>query len=173
MWVEVKVGMNVLGTGALAGLIATAPMSGTMLLLRHLAPATRWAPLPPETITAHAAAAGDLRDDLGHDGLRVATAVGHFAYGAAAGALYAPLARSTRHPVRRGIAFGVVLWGVGYLGWVPAFNLMPPATEQPASRNGLMIAAHIVWGATTGALVARRLDAPSSPDRPRRGHTGG
>ncbi len=40
-----------------------------------------------------------------------------------------------------------------YLGQLPAANILPPATEDAARRNALMIAAHIVWGVTLGALV--------------------
>ena len=147
--------MNGWVPGALAGLVATVPMSATMLLLRRLSPETRDAPLPPETVTAQAAADVHLRDDLGEEGLKAATIVGHFAYGAAAGALVAPLAGRTPWPVASGVGLGIALWATGYLGWVPAFGLMPPATEQPAARNAVMIAAHAVWGATAAAIVAR------------------
>ena len=147
--------MNGLVAGSLAGLVATVPMSATMLLLRRLSPETRYAPLPPETVTAQAAADVHLRDDLGEEGLKAATVVGHFAYGAAAGAVVAPLAGRTSRPVASGVGLGLALWAAGYLGWVPAFGLMRPATEQPAARNALMIAAHAVWGATTGTIVAR------------------
>ena len=147
--------MNKVVAGAGAGFFATVPMTATMLLLRRLAPETRHAPLPPETVTAQAAADAHVRDDLGEEGLRAATVAGHFAYGAAAGALYAPIAGRTPRPVATGVAFGLAMWAVGYLGWVPAIGLMPSATEQPAARNGVMIAAHVVWGATTGLLLER------------------
>lgn len=155
--------MQSLVAGAVAGLIATAPMSATMLLLRRLSPETRHGSLPPETVTARAAAAAHLWDDLGEPGLRAATVVGHFAYGAAAGTLYAAVAGSRRHPLTAGVAFGLALWGIGYLGWVPAFGLMPPATEQPAPRNAVMIAAHAVWGATTGLLLAKQAFPADDP----------
>lgn len=148
--------MNGLVAGAAAGLVATAPMTATMLLLQRIVPAeTKHAPLPPETVTEEAAEAVDLRDELGNEELAAATWLGHFAYGAAAGALVGPLAARTPNPAAAGAAAGAVLWAAGYLGWVPALGLMAPATEQPASRNALMIAAHLVWGATTGLLVGR------------------
>ena len=148
--------MNTALVGSLAGLIATVPMSATMLLLRRFAPPeTRYAPLPPETVTANAAEEAHVRDDLGAEGLRAATVAGHFAYGAAAGALFAPIAGWTPRPVAAGVGFGLALWAVGYQGWVPDFGLMPPATEQPAGRNTVMIAAHAVWGVTAGLLLGR------------------
>ncbi len=145
--------MDKLTAGALAGLIATAPMSATMLLLRNAWPETREAPLPPEIVTAEAADEVGVRDDLGETGLQAATVAGHFAYGAAAGALYAVAASKTRQPISTGVAAGLALWAAGYFGWVPALGLMAPAHRQPAERNTMMIAAHVVWGATTGALV--------------------
>jgi hypothetical protein len=42
-----------------------------------------------------------------------------------------------------------------YLGWIPALRLPQPATEEPPPRTGLMIAAHVVWGAAAAALLRR------------------
>jgi hypothetical protein len=36
---------------------------------------------------------------------------------------------------------------------LPSIDLHRPATREPAERNGLMIAAHVVWGAAIGALA--------------------
>jgi hypothetical protein len=36
---------------------------------------------------------------------------------------------------------------------MPLLDLHPPATRDSAQRNLLMIAAHLVWGATAGAVV--------------------
>lgn len=145
--------MDKLTGGAVAGLIATAPMSATMLLLRNAWPETRHAPLPPEVVTAGAAEDIGVRDDLGEQGVQAATVVGHFAYGAVAGALYGVAAGKTRRPIAAGVSAGLALWAAGYFGWVPALGLMAPAHEQPAARNAMMIAAHVVWGAATGVLV--------------------
>jgi uncharacterized membrane protein YagU involved in acid resistance len=80
----------------------------------------------------------------------------HFGYGAATGALYAPLARALRPPaVPGGVAFGLAVWGASYLGLLPALGILRPATEHPPRRTALMIAAHVVWGAVLGLLVAQ------------------
>ena len=39
-------------------------------------------------------------------------------------------------------------------GWIPALNLLEPATEHPARRNALMIAVHLVWGRRRRPLCA-------------------
>jgi uncharacterized membrane protein YagU involved in acid resistance len=83
----------------------------------------------------------------------------HFGYGAAAGALYVPLASRLDLPiVLRGVIFAMLLWTGSYLGWLPAARILPPATEHPSRRTLLMILAHLVWGSTL-ALVAHSLGA--------------
>jgi hypothetical protein len=86
-----------------------------------------------------------------------ATLAAHFGFGAATGALFAAGSKELQHqyPVAAGIGYGLCVWAGSYLGWVPGLRLMPPATRQPAARNIMMIAAHVVWGATLGfALMA-------------------
>ncbi|HWS53323.1 MAG TPA: DUF1440 domain-containing protein, partial [Pyrinomonadaceae bacterium] len=79
----------------------------------------------------------------------------HFGYGAACGALYGALAAERDvPPLAAGVGFGLAVWAGSYLGWLPAAGIISPATEHPPRRNALMIAAHVVWGATTGLVVA-------------------
>lgn len=141
------------GRGALAGIIATIPMSLAMLALHRLLPtAGRW-PLPPKQITAQSGEAAGI--ELEEGSLEAATAITHLGYGGAVGALYGLV--GPRLPLPRtpaGILFGVLVWFCSYMGWVPALGLMEPATEQPRGRNIMMIAAHLVWGAVTGRLSA-------------------
>lgn len=40
-----------------------------------------------------------------------------------------------------------------YMGWLPAFNILPPATEMPTRRSLVMIVSHLVWGGLIGGLV--------------------
>ena len=83
----------------------------------------------------------------------------HLGFGVAAGALFALLRGRLRLPVPlalQGIAYGVVVWLVSYMGWVPAVGLMPAATRDEPRRPVVMVLAHRVYGAALGALVARR-----------------
>ncbi|HEX6289731.1 MAG TPA: DUF6789 family protein [Herpetosiphonaceae bacterium] len=146
-------------SGALAGFIATAPMTASMELMHRLLPRREQYPLPPSEITAELTDQIGVGDKLNQDEHVGLTLLNHFAYGAAAGALYAPLANQMRiSPSLKGIAFGLVVWTVSYLGWLPAMGILRPATEHPPRRNLLMILAHVVWGSVTGVLVeaARR-----------------
>jgi uncharacterized membrane protein YagU involved in acid resistance len=143
-------------SGALAGCIATAPMTAAMEGMYRLLPRQEQYPLPPSEITAELTEQAGVRDDLNTDQHVGLTLVNHFAYGTAAGALYAPLAKYLPiPPAVKGIAFGLLVWTVSYLGWLPAMGIMRPATEHPQGRNVLMILAHVVWGLVTGVLTSR------------------
>jgi hypothetical protein len=144
--------------GALAGLAATAPMTGVMLLLHRLLPGYQRYPLEPYRITTRLARRLHLSRYLDDQSGRVAaTTVAHFGYGAAAGALFPPLTQRLPVPgVLAGLVYGLLVWAGSYLGLVPALGLLSPATQQPARRNALMIAAHLVWGAALGLLAGRR-----------------
>ena len=74
----------------------------------------------------------------------------HYAFGAIMGGLYGGLAEySSLARSGFGTTFGGVLFTGADLLAVPAFNLAPPLTEQPASSLAKPFAAHIVYGATT------------------------
>jgi hypothetical protein len=164
--------------GATAGLLATIPMTVVMLAWHRHLPAAQRYDLPPRLITERAAARMRFAARAPRPG-SVATLAAHFGFGAATGALYAA-GRTELHrqfPATTGIGYGLVVWAASYLGWVPAMRLMPPATRQPAARNAMMVAAHIVWGAALGlALNAlsssgnrhMRTGHAESPDAPQR-----
>jgi uncharacterized membrane protein YagU involved in acid resistance len=148
--------MNRLVIGALAGLAATAPMTLAMRAMHRYLPNHQQYPLPPRLITDKVTEDVGIARPMAEEDQRLLTLVAHFSYGAAAGALYAPLAeRVELPPVASGVLYGLVVWAGSYLGLLPAAGILRPATEHPLRRTALMVAAHVVWGATTGALVAR------------------
>ena len=142
---------NVLA-GAAAGLVATAPMTLLMKALHTQLPAEEQYPLPPRQITVNAAdAVGMAPED--EDTQHNLTLAAHFAYGATCGAIYSTLEDRVGGPAAvKGIGFGLAVWAGSYLGWLPAAGLLAPATKQPARRTALMVAAHVVWGATAGMV---------------------
>lgn len=165
--------MNRYMAGALAGLAATVPMTLTMAFLHRLLPAERRRPLPPREITTNVAEKAEVEEYLDDEGkIQGATLIAHFGYGAAMGALYAPLvsapaAEAASSGITRGIAYGLAVWAGSYLGLLPATSIFPSATEQPATRNALMITAHLVWGGALGVayeqLIRRSSDRPRNP----------
>lgn len=148
--------MNDIAKGTLAGFIATAPMTLAMAAMFHLLPRGQQYRLPPRQVTMSILGGRAARQRLDERERSNLTLLSHFAYGAACGAAYAPLARWLRPPgAAAGVAHGVAVWSGSYLGWLPALGVMTPATRHPAERNALMIVAHVVWGAATGLLLER------------------
>jgi uncharacterized membrane protein YagU involved in acid resistance len=142
-------------TGALGGLVGTAAMTAAMRRLHgRLHEAERY-PLPPREIIQSVAGRTDMERRADESDLQDLTLVAHFAYGAAAGALYA-VARPSDGIVA-GAGYGLLVWAASYLGWIPGVAILEPATRHPRRRNELMLAAHVVWGATT-ALTIRELE---------------
>jgi hypothetical protein len=72
-------------------------------------------------------------------------------YGLTFGVLYAMYRPKAGAPLRDGIALGVVNWATGYLGWLPALGLMPPAWQQQPRQVTTGVAEHVVYGITTVA----------------------
>lgn len=152
--------MNRILLGALAGLAATGPMTLAMKLMHEQLPREEQYPLPPRQVTEGLAEKAGVNEHLEESEREAATWVSHFAFGTACGALYGAVAgeRIDRHALLAGAGFGLAVWAGSYLGWLPAAGIISPATEHPARRNALMIAAHVVWGATTGVAVERLSD---------------
>jgi putative membrane protein len=148
--------MNKEFAGSIAGAVATAPMTATMMALHRMLPRHQQTPLPPHVAAENAAdavGAGEAMDAAGEDGRKGVALAAHFSYGAAAGAAYAPLAgKSGLHPAAEGALYGLAVWGGSYLGLMPATGLYNSATDEPAERNIMMIAAHVVWGASLGIV---------------------
>jgi hypothetical protein len=149
--------MNRILLGALAGLAATGPMTLAMKLMHEQLPREERYPLPPRQVTEGLAEKAGVNEHLDEDEREAATWLSHFAYGAACGAAYGAVSgeRVDESPLLAGVGFGLAVWAGSYLGWLPAAGIISPATEHPARRNALMIAAHVVWGAGVGAAVAR------------------
>jgi hypothetical protein len=147
--------------GALAGFIATIPMTAVMLALYRWLPWHERYPLPPWRVTYRLLRRTGAEEHLESDEQEAVALVNHFGYGAGTGALYGLLAGLfSIRSIWGGVMFALSVWSGSYLGWLPASRLHPPATDEPARRNILMIASHMVWGSVMGWLV-QRLEASS------------
>lgn len=160
--------------GALAGLAATMAMTSAMQRLHPLLNDRSRYPLPPREIVERMGIAGNERH------ARTNALLAHFGFGAMTGAIFGLL------PRRRGSGtlYGLGVWAVSYLGWIPAARILAPAWRHPAQRNLLMIAVHIVWGAalakSLNELEAAEFEAfgrppgtqPSGLERQERGPQG-
>jgi uncharacterized membrane protein YagU involved in acid resistance len=148
--------------GAVAGLIATVPMTIFMRSAWRMLPKREKYPLPPRLITRRLTQKTGVDNQLDADELTSLTLTLHFLFGAATGALYGVI--EPRVPLNesiKGSLMGMAVWSGSYLGWIPAFHILPPATEHPWRRNLLMIVAHLVWGIALG-LATRMMNARRS-----------
>ena len=142
----------------ISGAIATVPMTAVMLMAQRLGLLGQ---LPPDKITKAILRAIDAH--LPKPARAIATTANHFAFGAAMGGVFGVLGSALgvfggRHPVARGVGAGVVwgtiVWAASYSGWVPALGIMPRPSRDRPGRPLAMIAAHWVYGAVLGGLVA-------------------
>jgi len=109
--------MQRLAFGALSGISATMAMTAAMRkLFAHLPPQERY-PLPPRELTERLLPVSPRN-------LPALTVLAHFAYGAAAGAVYGSL------PRQRGLLWSGRLGGE--LSWLDPWS-PPPQTRKPAS----------------------------------------
>lgn len=159
--------------GGVAGAVATAPMTLVMEAGHRMLPRGEQYPLPPREITEQVARSSHIGMPAAEQRRVWLTLAAHFGYGAAAGAVYGALASASETTpaggARRGVAYGIAVWTVSYLGILPALGLLSPAPEHPRRRSALMIAAHLVWGAAMGmlsvALRGRQDGASGMPAR--------
>ncbi len=128
-------------------------MTLVMLAIKLILPSNEKYPLPPEIITSKLRKKfplGPHHETFSHKALTLAI---HFAFGAAAGVVYALISRPVKIPaVLKGSIHGLGVWGTNYLWFLPALGLYQPATRAPGCRNFLMIFAHLVWGSTLGLI---------------------
>jgi uncharacterized membrane protein YagU involved in acid resistance len=159
--------MNKVLRGALAGAVATVPMSVVMTTVQRTLPAREQYPLPPKEITAKLADDVGIQDNLKEPELNALTMLAHYGYGALGGGAYA-LAEGVLpgRPAVKGMLFAMGVWTGSYLGWLPTANILKPVTEHPVRRTVLMITAHLVWGASFGVVEARLREGRAKSDRP-------
>jgi xanthosine utilization system XapX-like protein len=148
-------------TGALAGFLATIPMTAFMVIAYQYLPEHERYPLHPSEIVTAGIEEPLLRKPLNAPQHVALTLVFHFGYGITVGAVCTPLmSRMPFPPVLRGTVCGLAIWAIGYLGWLPAMRILHPATQYPPHRRTQLILAHVVWGSALG-IVADRFEGKS------------
>ena len=142
--------------GAAAGFIATIPMSILIVAGWMLLPKQEQYALPPREVTGEVLDKAGLEDRMDEQQLTAATLLFHFGFGAATGAGYGLFENRLRlHPAVKGAVAGLAVWVGSFLGWIPAFEILKPATRHPLRRNALMIFVHLVWGAVLGLVFEK------------------
>ena len=140
--------------GALAGFVATLPMTIFMLATQRFLPKRQQYELPPEMITKELAHRAHVRHHLNKQLILSATTASHFSYGAAMGAAYGPLQKRVPLPtIAQGVLYSLLIWVASYLGLLPLPGISASSDREPVRRNLMMIAAHVVWGASLGTMA--------------------
>lgn len=141
--------------GALAGTLATLPMTVFMLATQRFLPRGQRYELPPELLVKEMSKRAHIRLHWNKKLLMGATVVSHFGYGAAMGVLYSPIEKQKSLPrPLTGTLFGLWVWASNYLGLLPLLRMRASGPREPGQRNLMMIAAHVVWGSALGAISA-------------------
>ena len=149
--------------GAVAGFVATGPMTLAMERMHRWLPWRERYPLPPSEITSRLTGMLGQRHHVNRQEHAALSLANHFGYGAATGAIYGVAAAwLPLPPAVKGPLYGLGVWLVSYLGLLPALNILRPATDHPARRNLLMIVSHVIWGVVLGLLTERL--APADQD---------
>ena len=140
--------------GAIAGAIATIPMTLFMLGAHRLLPQWQKSALPPEQITEEVAQRVGVENDMDKPQLLQATLAAHLGYGASMGAAYSTFTRKLPwSPLVKGALFGIAVWAGSYLGWLPLGRFEEAAPNETGQRNSMMIGAHVLWGVVTGLIT--------------------
>jgi len=143
-----------LARGSLAGLAGTVAMSAVMLAARKTGLMGK---MPPERITE--AGLRVLHVKTSERAENALATVAHLGYGAGVGVLFSVAARTAGLPLPGAVAgalYGLLVWGVSYVGWIPALGIMPPPQRDRRQRQTSMVVAHLVYGSVLGALLGRR-----------------
>jgi len=139
--------------GALAGLLATAPMTAVIYAGRRAG--LLWNP-PPRQITGRVLQRIRGRGRMPRPAFQASWLAAHFGYGSAAGVVYSLVRRLLPgRPVLAGLTFGEGVWAASYLGLMPEMRLYPCPQQDTGSRTAVMIAAHAVYGVALAELFTR------------------
>jgi len=135
--------------GAVAGVIGTAAMTGARIAADRAGIHGR-RPAHSEIVRRLRAVTG--RKPWGHEAETMAT-VAHYAFGAAAGAVYAVVAPRRARPVG-GVVYSMTIWAVSYFGVLPWLRLMPAPAEDATGRQVVIAVDHVVYGLVLDGTLA-------------------
>lgn len=144
-----------------AGVVATTTMTAGMFVFQKAGLLGR---MPPRLLTERTLARFGLRRKTSRTSRKLLTALAHYGFGGAMGAIYevGRSALAVRHGrasrplvMASSIAFGTLVWIVSYMGFIPAAGLMPRPSRDRPGRPTSMVIAHWIFGGTLGAIGTR------------------
>jgi uncharacterized membrane protein YagU involved in acid resistance len=149
--------MNNVLAGAAVGAAATVPMTIFWEALHPRLPGEPPRPLPPREVAEALAVKFGVNRELDEIQMQWLALALHFGYGMLTGAVFGAIApRRSGAAIGSGILFGLGVWASSYLGWLPASGVRHSPRWDPPARTALVVASHIVWGASAGLLLTGR-----------------
>ena len=141
--------------GAAVGTVATVPMTVFWEVMHQRLPGEPPRPLPPREVAEALAVKAGVSRHMSETQMQWLALAAHFGYGALTGAIFGVIApdRPTA-AIRAGMLFGFGVWTSSYLGWMPATGIRHSPKYDVPTRTRLIVASHIVWGATAGLLMS-------------------
>lgn len=135
-----------------SGLLATGPMTMTLLQLQSKLNISRDKALPPAALTTDMLA--PLQNNLSKERRIDSSLLSHFGFSVACAVIYSAFYKKVDlSPKNKGLLYGLGIWATSYLGWVPALGLRPAAKNVSTERNLQMMAAHVVWGISLAVFM--------------------
>ena len=129
-------------------------MTATMQTMRAALPQEQSRSMPPREVIDRTVDKTGAARQIDEGDRNTLTAIGHLAFGTAAGALYGAAVGSRRSSVPAGILYGLTVWALAYGFGLPLLGLHRAAQDDTRDRNQVLIASHAVWGATLGKMVS-------------------
>ncbi|MGI8616186.1 MAG: hypothetical protein ACR2L4_05320 [Actinomycetota bacterium] len=117
--------------------------------------AERWAAAAGWTVHHIARRRPTSGADVDEGASNVLSTISHLGYGAGAGAAYQLLVPARAQGAGSGVAFALALYAGSYLGLLPALGLKPAGQRRSNVETGVMVLAHVVFGAVLGESAAR------------------
>jgi uncharacterized membrane protein YagU involved in acid resistance len=142
--------MQTLARGALAGLVATVPM--TAVIGAGRAAGLLGTPPPIEIAENVAEQAGENPERQSPE-FQAAWLAAHMSYGPTCGVIFSTIRPMLpRSDLVAGLLFGGAVWGVSYISLMPSLNLYPSAEDDSNQRQAVMIVAHAVFGTALASI---------------------
>ncbi len=129
--------------GALAGVIATVPMTLVLFGMARVLPSVK--KFPSGWVVKQLTKKAGIWPTLSMRERSQLSWTGHVGYGMLMGSIYLPLAKE-RSGIGRGMAFGVSVWAGSYLGMLPLVASRKPFKKSFLDDHLQLVIAHLVWG---------------------------
>ena len=149
--------MHRLMAGAAAGAVATLPMTIFWETMHARLPGEPPRPMPPREVAEGLAVKAGVNRELSEQQIEDLAMALHLGYGTVTGAIFGLVApKGPAAATAAGMLFGLGVWASSYLGWLPATGVRHSPRWDPPTRTKVLIASHLVWGATAGLLLSAR-----------------